>query len=493
MAATANDQPLPSADGSLSKSDLTAIKASQHGEKRAKPQSRTRKPKPSSHQPSDGTVSDSVTNPLTSAGAKKPAQQGQSVANPTAPKPNGYMGRANGQKTRPVSLGGPLLPATPAKEQAYAGPTFHASPAASALPIPKFFSRSVPGDANPFAARMAGEEKTPEQQSSPEPDVVEPEALRETQQSPLDLFFKADKEERSRSSSGMLSPEMAQRKPAPATEPRNPFQQHQSGKSVFLQELDGNNEPMPSPRTVPNGARPDTLERAHSSPGLRPQSAGDQDDRQTYTQSLKDLLFNNVNKPPTTSTNTTPPQVSHERAYSAAQATQTPSPYHRSSSGPTTPAPVPSSAGQPNHYALHYGNRNLSPLFKAARGPDTPTRPSTLRQELPNGDNISSAFPRPPPPSQSNDPADPNTFPRDYLNQQIRDYRPASLPQLPFTNGSRPGASGNASTSESTAANGAMLPSNASPRAGATGGSSSRDIRSMEDDLRRMLKLNVLG
>jgi hypothetical protein len=37
------------------------------------------------------------------------------------------------------------ISATPARNQgAYAGPTFHASPAPSALPIPKFLSRSVP-------------------------------------------------------------------------------------------------------------------------------------------------------------------------------------------------------------------------------------------------------------------------------------------------------------------------------------------------------------
>ncbi|KAI7111481.1 hypothetical protein KC324_g19791, partial [Hortaea werneckii] len=76
--------------------------------------------------PLDGTISDNVTNPVASPRSKKPSKPKQSVPN-EAHNQNPNMGKGNGQKTRPVSVGGPMLPATPAKEQAYAGPTFQAS------------------------------------------------------------------------------------------------------------------------------------------------------------------------------------------------------------------------------------------------------------------------------------------------------------------------------------------------------------------------------
>lgn len=97
--------------------------------------------------------------------------------------------------------------ATPS--QAYAGPTFHASPAPSSLPIPKFFqkslSKSVPetAQANGLAAMMDSE--VSEQALSPEssePSPVREKAERLQQQakedSPLDIFFRADREEKAR-------------------------------------------------------------------------------------------------------------------------------------------------------------------------------------------------------------------------------------------------------------------------------------------------------
>ncbi|KAK3113121.1 hypothetical protein LTR53_009885, partial [Teratosphaeriaceae sp. CCFEE 6253] len=185
--------------------------------------------KPSSQIPQiDGTVSDSVMNPTASPNAKRQSKQRQSVASiGPGPASQGGMDRATAARARPVSLGGPLLPMTPAKEQAYAGPTFHASPAPSSLPVPKFFSRSVPNILGPLQSRMDGDTTPEKQESSPEAAIVNPVVPQEAVLSPLDLFFKADKEEKQRSYSngGMLSPDMAARRPVPATEPRNLFQQ----------------------------------------------------------------------------------------------------------------------------------------------------------------------------------------------------------------------------------------------------------------------------
>lgn len=436
----------------------------------------------------DGTVSDSVAIPLASPRSKKaPKQRHQSVAIGTPPKHNGNVGQINGHSQRPASLGGSMLLATPLKEQAYAGPTFQASPAPSSLPVPKFFSRSVPdGAAQSLAARMEGE-KTPEKEdSSPEPDVVSPQPITGTgQKSPLELFFKADRVEkemeRSRSSTS-LSPEMAVRQRPPATEPRKV---QQSSRNVFLQELDGENGEMISPKTVSHTSRQPPRQKPTSSPNITDASSDGESEREAHTKALKELLFNNVNAPP--QQNTTPPAQPrpHSNPRVPDAAFEMPS-IQRSASGPSTPAP---SAEQQNHYSLHYGNRNLSPLFKAARH-DIPSRPSGLRQQESASDVTStpnSTTGHPPPQV-----IDPNSFSRNYINQHIRASGSASLPQLLVTTGSTPNLSSSASVPSQhgviQTGNGTTN-SDASPR----GSSSSRDLKGMEDDLRRMLNLDVLS
>lgn len=162
-----------------------------------------------------------------------------------------------------------MLPATPAKEQAYTGLTFQASPGASSLPMRKIFLKSVPNAANQsgqpsLAARME-KEKTPEQNVSPDPDYVPPN--RALHQSQLDMIFRAEKAEKERKVSqaeGMLSLAQPARTP-PATEPRNPFAQN--GCSVFLSKLDGDSDRVPSPKTIGPCEKRPAPAREQLSPG----------------------------------------------------------------------------------------------------------------------------------------------------------------------------------------------------------------------------------
>ncbi|KAL8802884.1 MAG: hypothetical protein Q9182_003500 [Xanthomendoza sp. 2 TL-2023] len=102
---------------------------------------------------------------------------------------------------RPISLTPGKKTTTPSR--AYAGPTFHASPAASSLPIPKFYSKSVP-DVNKAssmqtAMKEAAELSSDHSEDSPTPGFAQrvgEEQARE--ESPLDIFFKADREQRER-------------------------------------------------------------------------------------------------------------------------------------------------------------------------------------------------------------------------------------------------------------------------------------------------------
>ncbi|GAB7362344.1 hypothetical protein MBLNU230_g2670t1 [Neophaeotheca triangularis] len=524
--------------------------AAQQQQGQTKPRNNRKKPNQSFSQGQpdySGSMSDSVTNPQSSR--QTPAKQRQSVPYNSAQQIGQNMPSAQ-KNNRPASMGGSMLPTTPAKEQAYAGPTFQASPAASSLPMPKFFSKSVPnaapqGTQPSLAGRMEGE-KTPEQKVSPGPDHVSPSGVQ--QQSPLDMFFKADKAEKDRKRSqagGMLSPENATRAP-PATEPRNPFAQN--GRSVFLSELDGDSDNAPSPKTVgPKETRP-SQSRAQSSPGQVPQVDGArniEEEKEAMTRSLKAMLM--TGDAPASPTQTPPPQQpqqSSHRAQNLGQPFGTPSP-------PTTrpnPAGPPSSEAQSQHYALQYGNKNLSPLFRSTRtggngnGLDsqTPSRPSSLRQEVdntPSSNSIpfpafaniggasgmsprvsnasgqghgyaspqqahqpqpqsqqpyqqhhSQRFPSQQGPQQNRQSGhmDPYIFSRQFLDQSVRDSGPP--PQLPFSHPQQqphqqpqqqPLQSYSNQISESTA-----------PSQHTNGSAPGKDVSAMEDSLRRMLKLN---
>jgi hypothetical protein len=204
------------------------------------------------------------------------------------------------------------------------------------------------------------------------------------------------------------------------------------------------------------------------------------DQRETYTKSLKDLLFNVDVTPPKTAPQLGPPRA-NSNPRNGGSPFETPSPFQRSTSGPSTPTP---SAEQQNHYLLHYGNRNLSPLFKAARNDTPPSRPSGLRQQELASDLSPTAGRQPQLPQ-----IDPDSFSRTYLDQTIRASQPATLPSIPLSNSTN---SANLSSSHSASQRG--IPANgSSPRTGSVSGSASQDIRTMEDDLKRMLKINVLS
>lgn len=383
-----------------------------------------------------------------------------------------------------------LLGTPAAKEQAYAGPTFQASPAPSSLPVPKFFSRSVPNVAGlSLSARMEGE-RTPEKDSSPEPDIVAPHSpTRNGQKSPLDLFFNADRQEKERSrSSSSLSPEMAVRPRPPPAEARRV---QQPDKSTFL-EGSGSSGDIISPKSTSPNKRHHITQRPTSFPNMTDTGSDGESEREFQTKALKDLLFNNFNGVPQPNATPSTQQSARYDSHAPGQAFGTPSPFQRSTSGPSSPAPT---TEQQNHYSLHYGNRNLSPLFKATRY-ETPSRPSGLRQQ-----ELASDLTTPTMPSYPHQ-VDPNAFSRNYINEHVRSSAPIPPPQVPFTNGPTPnipiynnefppqhggiqnGATGNTSGSGTS-------PHIANTNTGANGGS--RDIKGMEDDLRKMLNLNVLS
>lgn len=430
----------------------------------------------------------------------------QGATHPNMKRGNNKVGKnvrhVNGARTPPqatseqehFSTASNMPSITPGKATAYAGPTFHASPAANALPIPKFFSKSVPsGNAKSgLQARMEQEpEKSDESDKADSPPVVQavapapvPERANE---SPLDFLFKADKEQKAKRQSlgaaftpaATRSDNFLPQQPALGspwqsiygTGPRNHHRQpsNGSGRDMFMMELDGRgaspranhfSPPPPLPR-LPNRSASDQYAVPQLSPqanfhNARPQSSGYSLQQNGYQTSpmqeqrpVLDQSFSPFNRG---------------------------GPYPTPRSAETTPVNQQYNAQAPQN-GFHYGNRNLSPLFKAAKQ-DPMRPPSHLRQEVLHGILQVAELPdsspsRPTSHRQASTEAEKRAL--QYLQTQVP--TPPAMPTLPLP----PARSGVPSELDA---------SNSRPtRTGVTPPGVNANTKSIEDDLRRMLKL----
>ena len=184
---------------------------------------------------------------------------------------------------------------TPTLSQAYAGPTFHASPAASSLPMPKFFQRSLSKSVpeNTQAKSLTAFVDSEVSEEIPSPESSEPSPIREKaerrhqrarEESPLDIFFRADREEKTRALlanitnrddantpdfGNSIGGDMLRGIPAPASEiPRHHSRQHTGNSTAGLFPMDMEQEgpqlqsPNLSRLSVSN--HPTNLSRANS-------------------------------------------------------------------------------------------------------------------------------------------------------------------------------------------------------------------------------------
>jgi len=403
---------------------------------------------------------------------------------------------------------------TPAKPTAYAGPTFHASPAASSLPIPKFFSKSVPAatSESSLQARLEKEEDdTSDKSESPPQDVATHPSIAstatstvpattQTTDSPLDFFFKADREEKSKvngttlasTPKSKIASTLPQSEPAPANHWFSIYgtdQKHHtrngsngSGKDLFMMELDGNN----APTRHPGASYLDR--RASKGPLHAPPSLPHQQSDPYLSQ-----YFANQSIYGSPNFGKSMPSLAGEVSNSSHEA----SPCYRPQVVQTPRSAGSSPAPQSNN-PYHYGNKNLSPLFQAAKN-DPVRRSSSLRQEVKTdatpelpGSPLPDQFPKSSPKSHQH--SDASAIARDYLrahvSQQTRvpDVNPSGFVNVGGT---------------SVATNPPVAPSvHSQPPDSAPAGQPStvppiRDqttnVKSMEDDLRRLLNLGTSG
>ena len=372
--------------------------------------------------------------------------------------------------------------ATPS--QAYAGPTFHASPAPSSLPIPKFFSKSVPevNKLKGLAAMMeneASEGAMSLESSDGSPMLERAERVHNPvrEESPLDIFFRADREEKARarqssSRSPLLdstytgpSPEVADvpsGNPSPVLDHVRHHSRHPTGGStnglfpIELEDERSNSPANPGKRPSP----PTDLSRATSAPSeIMTESVRDEAaKRNASSLALKKLLL------------TPQPQRSNSVATnkSLSEGKKRHTPPVRESTGPFAPSRTP---GPEVRILSRKQPASLPQLQKqfGCTNPDSSPRPrppsSNLRQEI--------SAPQSP---------EQNTLPE----------LPAS--PTPSRNGnlSTPSSSRNQHNLRSGPAF-SSLPPTALSGVGPPPMQGMNDVSSMENELKRVLKLDVLG
>lgn len=250
--------------------------------------------------------------------AKNKASNKQKNGASTSPEPDNHhhqqhhhKQQATPQRAASAGLKGPSAAA------AFAGATFHASPAASALPMPSFFTRSSSSPSAPKEAAPVVQQPSPPATDTEAPTPYRPSPSTDVKESPLDFMFRAHREERERqrSDSGVadhtpstpppFSPFAAIAKATSSSQQR-PGPPRRTSHGISPEELDG----VVGQPTGPAFSTPyqDRIRAAkgnpnHASPAQRPQPQMPQhqqsltpqvDDR---SEALKKYLFGGNSQP----------------------------------------------------------------------------------------------------------------------------------------------------------------------------------------------------
>ena len=396
--------------------------------------------------------------------------------------------------------------------QAYAGPTFHASPAASALPLPKFFSKSVPAAKKGPSLSAMMEKEAPE--VSPELPSDENEVSptfgkahrvdenRHREESPLDIFFQADRKEKERqrsesaanisvaSENNIHSSSALHPRPGSSLQSHKDVRHHSrnaTGSSLgelFSFEIDNK-----APKII------NTQETSNGSPSfydnsIRPNSAPpdaaipakiEEEQRKAKTLLLKRLLMSpqiqdKTSSSPPSKTNSGDGGTSTWQQFPHDQPSFNPS---LSGSATATATSVPS---------LHstISGPDLKKLAASPRQQDilaTKEKSTGSPRPRPNSSNLRREVTLPTSPAR----ADLSELPATPTQSRVSHRNLSPSPQIHVNrnaNGSIPTFYPDFSTSKIF--HGMENASTQSPNSGNT-------AKSMEDDLRRILKLNILG
>ncbi|KAG9239409.1 hypothetical protein BJ875DRAFT_190141 [Amylocarpus encephaloides] len=294
----------------------------------------------------------------------------------TSPPVKGRDGRSPSFSGAQSSGGRPSSARPINTPKAYAGATFHASPAPSALPIPSFHSKSVPESPGMKGLQSVMESPLSKTDQPPTPPVFPTSVTNVVrEESPLDLFFKADREEKARAQSASSAnpsgkatepfrppPEYlhkAQTPPALSSQSRPGPLNRASSSSMFAMELDSSyspGAPLGQAFSTPYSERINAAKSGSNHPREDPQDPLDR------SEALKAYLFSGTTISPQAADTTT-----------IGSSPLTPKSLH-SPNGQSSP--VSSSRPQNDPHLVLQGNRAQN------SGGRNPGRSSRLRQEV---------------------------------------------------------------------------------------------------------------
>jgi hypothetical protein len=257
-------------------------------------------------------TADSTTKPK-SRGKNRPRNATTTPAIPKTDRKTPPL--TGGQSNNISSARGISTPSAPA----FAGPTFHASPAPSALPIPSFYSKSIPDSPSLKVTLLKKDESASSGSDSSSPPLSKVLATDpKHSKSALDIFFKADREEKARARSASSYKNSSSDASGPFQPPFNspphdyvtPGSQTRTGpghfsssscSNMFAMELDGNNfgKPYGPAFSTPYSERINAARSTSSLLSLA-QTTPEQHKPTDRSEALKSLLFSRPNPPVTT-------------------------------------------------------------------------------------------------------------------------------------------------------------------------------------------------
>ena len=315
------------------------------------------------------------------------------MSNPKAtPRNNSRQDRVNSIQSKPATA-----------QQAYAGPTFHASPAPSALPMPKFLSRSVPAadKVSHLKAMMDEDLIEVSQDSGPESPLMDSPSRLAAQrkfreESPLNILFQTDKERRSNGLDNIPAPKvtgdgMLMDRSAGLHNLTSQNTCHSNSRSMvnmFQMEMDGANHFENTSKS--STQRPPDLSAKGNRPTTAPSNLkgtieDEEAQRKAKTEALKKLLFSPPPQRPLSASPRFGVQPNAGYGFPSPDGPPRPPPPSRNLSGPSTHVPDIQSQ---NAYSLPLQHLTYSTVPKSfaspspANGSPFPRPASNLRKEV---------------------------------------------------------------------------------------------------------------
>ncbi|RYP71726.1 hypothetical protein DL771_004677 [Monosporascus sp. 5C6A] len=179
-------------------------------------------------------------------GSTNPKQRNKSNRNRNKHGGGGATSPGHQKQNRPSP---PIFSPQDPTPAIFAGSTFHASPAPSALPMPSFFARSHSD--SPTAKSTMGPGQEPSPPCTDSEDAPSPPPVLRNEESPLEFFFRADRAEKARTHRANSVNAVTAFAPGPFSPPHDSPQQQNTVPRVATGTHAGGRPVIPQRNTAP--------------------------------------------------------------------------------------------------------------------------------------------------------------------------------------------------------------------------------------------------